>query len=174
VFTHAWPHIVVDEGQAQAPAAHARPAEQATPHLPQSVALVWVSTQDEPHKLRPAGHVQAPTTHELPLPHALPHAPQLALSVTVSTHTAPHAVLPCGQAPALPSLPALASVIGAAGTSLDGPASRAESTVGAASGVNGGLPRSAATQRRRHSIWAAVSVSITGIFVPHAGLAPSL
>jgi hypothetical protein len=53
-------------------------AEQVTPHLPQSMTLVEVSTQESLHAVRFAAHptTQAPAEQTRPLPHAVVQALQ--------------------------------------------------------------------------------------------------
>jgi hypothetical protein len=81
------------------------PAPHWTPHAPQFLSSLLVSTHAPPQAIFPMGHVQRPPTQVVPFPHVVPHAPQwFALDVR-STHAPPHALRPAphvaAQAPLL-------------------------------------------------------------------------
>jgi hypothetical protein len=94
-------------GQTHADPVQEAPIAQALPQLPQSWALVSVSTQDEPQSVLPPAQPHSPPVHSAAAGQALPQPPQLAGSVLVSAHRDPHRVtlLPQTHCPAWHSAP---------------------------------------------------------------------
>lgn len=82
-----------------------RPPEHTSPHPPQFVTLVCVSTHPAPQSARLPAQVivQAPAEHTSFMRHAFPHAPQLAVSLAVSVHWVPHMTSAPGQTQAPPA-----------------------------------------------------------------------
>jgi len=75
------------------PATQACVGAHATPHAPQFVALVIVSTHDVPQRIWPGGQPHTPPVQTSPAPQALPQAPQLAESVATLVHTDAHSMV---------------------------------------------------------------------------------
>lgn len=94
---------------AQRPAEQVSLTPQVTPHAPQLVASVAVSTQRPPQFDCPVAQPQRPATQGVPAPHVAPHAPQLSASELRSTQLDPQAERPAGHAqlPATQRFPGL-------------------------------------------------------------------
>lgn len=95
----SWPlvHVIgwlcgVTDGVAHAPATHATPAAQETPHAPQffgSSKMLW---QLEPQRRCPAGHAHEPAEQTSPGLQAFSQRPQLPVSLARLTQSAPHLI----------------------------------------------------------------------------------
>jgi hypothetical protein len=72
------------------PPPHVSPAAHVTPHAPQLLASLRVSTQTPSHTIPPAEHAQAPLMHSSSAAHITPHAPQFITSTRVLAHTPSH------------------------------------------------------------------------------------